>query len=76
MTVADLLAASRASHAIYRQAVAKKSDPDVARGHLRDALSARQRADQIDSEHRHPAWQADPAPHAELVAFYEKVLSR
>jgi hypothetical protein len=73
VTVADLLAASRAAHAEYRRIANRRRITDNDR-QLHDALAFRQKAHDADPEHRHPAWQADIAPHADLMAFYRQKL--
>ncbi len=74
--VADLLQRSREAHGRYRRAVAAKSTDAAIDDHVRQALDARMDAHGLDPEHAHPAWQADPAPHDALVAFYRQRLGR
>lgn len=76
MTVADLLYASRGHHTHYRRAVAAKADAAVVDQHVTAALATREQAHALDPEHVHPAWQADPAPHDALMAFYRQRLGR
>lgn len=71
--VAGLLADSRAAHQRYRTAADQRQP---ALDQIRVALTARQAADALDPDHRHPAWSADVAPHEALVAFYERKLAR
>ena len=75
MTVADLLAASRAAHADYRRIANKRRMTDNDR-QLHEALAFRQKAHDADPEHRHPAWQADTAPHDTLMSFYRQRTGR
>lgn len=79
MTVADLLTASRASHAAYRQlhddaAKVKAKKPEGWQAHLWDALTLRRQAHAADPDHRDLAWSDDKASHADLMAFYEQQL--
>lgn len=73
MTVADLLAASRAAHADYRRIANKRRLTDNDR-QLHDAYAFREKAHNADPEHRHPAWQADDVPHEALMGFYRQKL--
>lgn len=77
--VAELLARSRAHHADYRRIVgtrnlAREVRQAQTRDALRLALDARLSADAADPEHVDPAWALDRAPHAELVAFYQRTI--
>ncbi len=86
MSVADLLAQSRAAHGRYRQAaghidrtggVILQPDDHAARLHIVDALHARQQAEAADPTHTDPAWSADAAlnkgiPSAEMLTFFHR----
>jgi hypothetical protein len=86
MTVAELLTASRASHAQYRAlgSPAKKQpqvkgDPSIIGGHLWDAYYLRAHAHKTDPQQTDPAWAEDlyanrGVSSADLQRFYRKAL--
>lgn len=74
MKVAELLTASRASHATYRQLAARPPKPVGWQSHLWDALTLRERAHDADPGHRDPAWSEDRVSHEALMGFYREQL--
>jgi hypothetical protein len=87
-TIADRLAAARAAHQRYRDALPQRrpgdgsivpGDPAAARQALQDALDARTAAIADDPEQNDPAWQAEAASvydNAALLTFYREQLGR
>lgn len=86
--VARLLTAARKAHDAKKRAAGtvqtdgKTSTPDyqTAEAHIREALSLRQEAHDLDPNHIDPAWQADQTAnrgvsHADLCAWFEKYLA-
>lgn len=76
MTVAEVLAAARAAHTLYREAVIAK-DAIAAGVALVQAQQHRLQAQSIDPERADPAWAAEAAthPHDALLAFYAEQLA-
>lgn len=85
MTVADLLAQSRAAHDRYRRAANPRPDSNGHHVHPRDyataerevadALALRLEAHALDPEHTDEAWAGDAkATHEQLVGFYRTYL--
>lgn len=79
LSVAELLAGSRAAHLTYRQhagrvdkdgkvTVPYQEDPAV--DAVTKARDLRQRAHDLDPTHTDTAWRADQAPHDALMQFY------
>lgn len=81
LTVADLLADSRAAHIRYRQLhdATRNSDTIGMRMAIEQAVDLRRAAVALDPTHTDPAWAVDifdgkPAAHADLISFYETFL--
>lgn len=71
MTVAELLAQSKAAHAAYQ--VAANRPPvnyPLAEQHVARALDLRLQADVLDPQHLDGAWDERRWPHQQLVDFY------
>lgn len=84
MTVAELLSASRAAHAVYRDnagrvhsdgSILTLGDRNRAYQAVQTAADCRQQANDADPTHSDPEWLNDPAPDADLSSFYARFLS-
>lgn len=78
VSVAQLLAASRAAHARYRADAASRNYP-LLDSHIRQARDLRHEAETLDPERRVSAWTDDRAvmkgqSSDTLMAFYERYL--
>ena len=85
MTIAELLAASRAAHEQYKVnlprmtptgiggVIASVGDQLEARRNLLIAIQLRREAEDQDPTFADPAWDAEPVPHAEMAAYYALV---
>ena len=78
MTVAELLAASRAAHAAYQQEQRKTDGKTslanyaLCEQHVARAYETRAQAHAADPDHADAAWQSDTVPHARLMEFYAR----
>lgn len=82
MSVADLLAASRAFHQVYRDNLPQKGgvtgDAVAARAAIQQAYQARQDAHTADPDKTDPAWKDEPGTFDDgaLMQFYAQQLAR